>query len=72
MEEIQNPTRYIKLKKNIYKWRENHKEEYNEYMRNTMKRAFERNPDAKRKMNLNRYYYKKECTRLNNILMPEI
>lgn len=60
---------YQKTKHNIYKWREGNKDSYNNCVKNAMKRAFDKNPDAKRKMNLDRYYFKKECKRLNNILL---
>jgi hypothetical protein len=60
---------YQKNKENIYNWRDTHRQEYNEYMKETMKRAYDKNPDIKRKQNLNRYYFKQECKRLNNILI---
>jgi hypothetical protein len=60
---------YQKNKEVIFKWRENNKEEYNNYQKDFMKKAYEKNPDEKRKKNLNYYYYKKECKRLNNILL---
>ena len=42
---------------------------YNEYMKETMKKSYERNPKEKNKKDLARYYYKKECKRLYNILL---
>lgn len=63
---------YEKHKEVIFRWRENNKQDYNNYQKDFMKRAYEKNPDEKRRKNLNYYYYKKECKRLNNILMPEI
>lgn len=60
---------YQKNKESIYNWRDTHRQEYNEYMKDTMKRAYDRDPETKKKQNLNRYYYKKECQRLNNILL---
>ncbi len=68
MENI-NQTRYQKTKKYIYKWREENKDAYNNCVKNAMKKSFEKDPETKRKKNMEYYYYKQECKRMNKILL---
>ena len=67
--ENQQLTTYQKTKKNIYKWREENKDIYNKCVKNAMKRAFDKDPQAKLKKNRDYYHFKQECKRLNNILL---
>lgn len=57
------------IKNSIYKWRGTHKEQFNAYCASLMKKQYLKNKDEKNKKNLERYYFKKECQRLSNILI---
>jgi hypothetical protein len=57
------------IKKSIYKWRENNKDKYNN-VRCVENRKWKQNNKANHnKKELDRYYFKKECKRLMNILV---
>ena len=51
------------IKKNIYKWRETHKEDYNEYMLKVNTKSYYDNQEERQKKRMELYYYNKE----NNI-----
>ena len=63
---------YAKYKTTILKWRENNKEAWNEYQKNYNKIEYDKNPEKKRQIRMNCYYYKKECNRMRNILLLDI
>lgn len=54
-----------KLKTNIMKWRDTHKQEYNDYMREVV---YKNNSDLIKLKRMKRYYFQKECIRFRNIL----
>jgi hypothetical protein len=58
-----------KIKISIDKWRSANREEYKTYLRNYYRTAgvYAKQKDYK----LKSYYYKKECKRLRNILIPD-
>lgn len=57
------------IKNSIYKWRENHIDEFREYNALQQRKFYEKNREYKNKKNLERYYFKKEFQRLSNILI---
>jgi hypothetical protein len=59
-------------KKAIYKWRETHHEEYNEYNRKGCLIYYNKNKEKCNAKRLQLYYYQKECSRLRNILLLDI
>jgi len=57
------------IKKNIYKWRENNKEQYNELQKNYSKSYYEKNREDKNDKVLKRYYLNQEMKKFRNILI---
>ena len=55
------------IKKNIMKWREAHKKEYNEYMSKKLKEYYDRDPIKARQKRMCVYYFQREFKRLCNI-----
>ena len=60
------------IKKAIYKWRETHHEQYNNYNIIKAREWKDKNREKHNKTELLRYYYKKECKRLRFILIDEL
>jgi predicted phosphohydrolase len=60
------------IKTSIYKWRNNNREKYNDVCRVGCRKWKEKNKDYHNKKELERYYYKKECLRLRNILIDYV
>lgn len=58
-----------KVKENIYKWRKEHKDEYNDLMRDHNKKYYEANKERRNAQVLKNYYLKKECRKFMNILL---
>jgi hypothetical protein len=54
-----------KTKQAIMKWRENNKEEYNDYMREIV---YSRHSDKIKEKRMKRYYFQKECKIFRDIL----
>jgi hypothetical protein len=48
------------IKKNIYKWRETHREEYNEYMLKLNMKHYYDNQEERKKKRMEQYYNNKE------------
>ena len=55
------------IKKNIMKWREGHKKEYNEYMSKKVKEYYAKDPVKARQKRMCLYYLHKEWKRLCSI-----
>ena len=51
------------------KWREGHRDKYNESMRPISRRYYNDNRDLERRRALGRYYFKKEAEVFRNILI---
>ena len=51
------------------RWREKHREQYNEIMRPVTRRFYNKNKDVLSKKCLARYFYNKEAERFRNILL---
>jgi hypothetical protein len=55
-----------KIKKSIMKWRENHKDEYNDYMR---EHIYVKYSDKIKEKRMKKYYLEKELQIFRNILI---
>ena len=51
------------------RWRENHREQYNEIMRPVTRRFYQNHKEEQSKKCLARYYYRREAERFRNILI---
>ena len=56
----------------IYKWRETHHNEYNEYNKKCCLAYYNKNKDKCNAKRLQLYYYQKECKIFRNILLLDI
>jgi hypothetical protein len=54
-----------KTKQSIMKWRQSHKDEYNEYMR---EQVYTKHSDKIKENRMKRYYFQKECKIFRDIL----
>lgn len=66
-------TKYEKNKESIYRWREQHRDEYKDYMLRYARqyREDEEHKQYFRDMRLKNYYWKKESEIFRNIMIPE-
>lgn len=55
-----------KMKIAVYKWRENNKEKYNDYMREVV---YVRHSEIIKEKRMKKYYLEKELQRFRNILL---
>ena len=55
-----------KIKKNIYDWRETHKEEYNQYFRDVV---YVKHSDKIKQKRMGKYYLEKEMKIFRDILL---
>lgn len=67
------------IKKSIYKWRDNNREQYNEYVCSKLVESYAKNPEVFRKKRMDIYYKNKEIAKdpylneskvFRNILIP--
>ncbi len=58
-----------KIRKNIYDWRDSHREQYNQYMVGISREYYENNKLVISLKAKNKYQLKKEFFRLSNILI---
>ena len=58
-----------KIKQAIYKWRENHIDEYRIFASRKAKLFYDKNKETIRLKKRGYYLYKTECQRLRNILL---
>jgi hypothetical protein len=58
-----------KLTENFKKWRDSHKDEYNEYRRPLQRQYYNRHSEVMKKKRMNTYYFNKACMIFRNILI---
>jgi hypothetical protein len=63
---------YAKYKTTILKWRENHKDAWNEYQSEYKKKNYALKGDKARACRMKSYYWSKECKRFRDILIDDI
>ena len=59
----------LNMRKSIYKWRQTHKEQYNEYVSGKTLEYYYKNKTAMNKQRVKRANFHRECERLRHILI---